>query len=142
MGSTHHSGPCTPSETVAERCYESPVADGPAVSVLIPARDASATLPACLRSLQRQTDGSWECIVVDDGSRDDTRAVAARAAAADARIRVVAMPHGGIVAALEAGLAECRAPLVARMDADDVMHRDRLAAERAALDADPGLAAV
>jgi glycosyltransferase involved in cell wall biosynthesis len=118
------------------------VANVPAISVLLPARDASATLPACLRSLQRQTDGSWECIVVDDGSRDDTQAVAARAAAADARIRVVAMPHGGIVAALEAGLAECRASLVARMDADDVMHRDRLAAERTALDADPGVAAV
>src|SRR5262249_36684296 len=57
-------------------------------------------------------------------------------------IRVMSMPHGGIVAALETGLVECRAPLVARMDADDVMHRGRLAAERAALDADPGLAAV
>src|SRR5205085_494524 len=41
-----------------------------------------------------------------------------------------------------AGLAHCRAPLVARMDADDLMHRDRLAAQIAALRADPGLVAV
>jgi hypothetical protein len=52
------------------------------------------------------------------------------------------MPHGGIVAALATGLAECPPPLVARMDADLLKHRERLAAQRAALDADPGLAAV
>jgi hypothetical protein len=46
------------------------------------------------------------------------------------------------VAALGTGLAECRAPVVARMDADDLAHRARLALQAAALDADPGLAAV
>ena len=51
-------------------------------------------------------------------------------------------PHEGIVAALNRGLAHCRGTLVARMDADDWMHRDRLAAQRAALARDPGLAAV
>jgi glycosyltransferase involved in cell wall biosynthesis len=112
------------------------------VSILLPAYDAAATLPACLETLRRQTEATWECILVDDGSRDATPAIAAAAAREDARIRVVARPHGGIVAALEAGLAHCRAPLVARMDADDLMHRDRLAAERAALAADPALAAV
>jgi len=112
------------------------------VSVLIPAYDAAATLPACLRSLARQTETDWECILVDDGSRDATRAVAEEAARRDARIRVVAIPHGGIVAALEAALAACRAPLVARMDADDVMCRGRLAAQTAALAADPSLAGV
>ena len=114
----------------------------PAVSVLLPAHDAAATLPAALRSLARQTEPRWECIVVDDGSGDETRAVAEDAARADPRIRVVAIPHGGIVAALQAGAVHCRAPLVARMDADDVMHRERLAAECRALQADPSLAAV
>ncbi|MFN8544973.1 MAG: glycosyltransferase family 2 protein [Candidatus Binatia bacterium] len=113
----------------------------PAISVLLPARDASATLPACLASLARQTERDWECVLVDDGSRDRTRAVAEAAAAADPRIRVVATPARGLVAALTAGLAHCRGELVARMDADDVMHRMRLAAQRAALD-DPELAAV
>jgi len=108
----------------------------------MPAHDAAATLPACLRSLRRQTETAWECILVDDGSRDATRAVASAAARDDPRIHVVAIPHGGIVAALEAGLAHCRAPLIARMDADDLMHRERLAAERAALEADPTIAAV
>lgn len=115
---------------------------GPVVSVLLPAYDAAATLPACLRSLRRQTEPRWECVLVDDGSRDATRAVADAAARDDPRIRVRAIPHGGIVAALAEGLAHCTAPLVARMDADDVMHRERLAAQVAALGAAPGLAAV
>ncbi|HEV7732825.1 MAG TPA: glycosyltransferase family 2 protein [Candidatus Binatia bacterium] len=113
--------------------------DVPRVSVLLPARDAAATLGACLRSLIRQTLRDWECVVVDDGSRDETAAIAA---AADPRIRVIRIPHAGVVAAAMTGLGECRAPLVARMDADDVMHRGRLALQVTALDADPGLAAV
>jgi glycosyltransferase involved in cell wall biosynthesis len=90
----------------------------------------------------RQREPCWECVIVDDGSRDGTLACARAFAARDARVRVIAAPHRGLVAALNLGLAHCRGPIVARMDADDLMHRDRLAAELAALDADPTLAAV
>ena len=112
----------------------------PAVSILLPARDAAATLPACLRSVRRQTFGDWECVLVDDGSRDETRAVADGAAAADARVRVVPTPRQGLVPALTAGLAACRGRFVARMDADDLMHRERLARQVAHLEAEPRLA--
>jgi len=114
----------------------------PAVSVLVPARHAAATLDACLESVRRQTEPDWECVVVDDGSRDGTLARARAWAARDPRFVVLARPHGGVVAALSAGLARCRGRFVARMDADDVMRRERLAAQRAALEARPGLAAV
>jgi glycosyltransferase involved in cell wall biosynthesis len=111
----------------------------PLVSVLLPARDAGATLGVSLRSIQRQRHTDWECVVVDDGSRDDTLARAREMAAADTRFVVVATPARGLVAALNAGLARCRGALVARMDADDVMHRDRLAAQVQALAHAPGL---
>jgi glycosyltransferase involved in cell wall biosynthesis len=101
----------------------------PLVSVLLPARDAAATLAASLRSIQRQRFTAWECIVVDDGSRDGTLACAREFAAADPRFVIVATPPRGLVAALNDGLARCRAELVARMDADDLMHRDRLAVQ-------------
>lgn len=114
----------------------------PAVSVLLPARDAATTLGASLRSIQRQRFVDWECLVVDDGSVDETSGIARAFVAADPRFTVVATGRDGLVAALNAGLARCRAPLVARMDADDVMHRDRLAAQVAALDAQPELFAV
>jgi len=142
MGSAHHSGPCTPSETVADRCYESPVADGPAVSVLLPARNAAGDVAGVSTEPPAAAERAWECIVVDDGSTrrplepSPPRRQSAIRASGSSRYRTAA-----IVAALETGLAECRAPLVARYgrrrrDAP----RDRLAAERAALDADPGLA--
>jgi glycosyltransferase involved in cell wall biosynthesis len=114
----------------------------PRVSILLPARDAVATLNACLASIRRQTESRWECVLVDDGSTDGTLELARRAAAADPRIRVVARPHGGLVAALNAGLEACRAELVARMDADDLMHRRRLAEQLALLRDEPGLDAV
>jgi len=114
----------------------------PRVSVLLPVFDAEATLAACLRSIQRQTERDFECVIVDDGSRDGSLACARGVAAADARFRVVRESHRGLVAALNAGLALCRGRFVARMDADDLMHRDRLAAQTAALEADPELAAV
>jgi glycosyltransferase involved in cell wall biosynthesis len=114
----------------------------PRVSVLLPVRDAAHTLPATLRSLARQTLADWECIAVDDGSRDDSGALLRAAAAHDPRVVVVATPREGIVAALTTGLARCRAGLVARMDADDVMHRRRLELQCAALAAAPRLAAV
>jgi glycosyltransferase involved in cell wall biosynthesis len=114
----------------------------PLVSVLLPVFDAVATLDACLRSIARQTEVRFECVVVDDGSRDGSLGRARGFAARDPRFRVVGARHAGLIAALQRGLAHCRAPLVARMDADDVMHRERLALQRAALAADPDLAAV
>ena len=108
----------------------------------MPAWNAAATLPACLASISRQTEAAWECIVVDDGSTDETGALAAEAASRDPRFRVITTPHRGLVAALNEGLEWCRAPLVARIDADDLMHSNRLAAQARALQGDPSLAAV
>ena len=114
----------------------------PRVSVLLPARDAGPTLAASLRSVQRQTEARFECVVVDDGSNDGSADLVRAFAARDARFRLVSRPRAGLVAALEAGLAECRGAVVARMDADDVMARDRLALQLDLLDARPDLDAV
>ena len=114
----------------------------PHISILLPVFDAAATLDACLRSVRRQTFRDWECVIVDDGSRDASLAHARRHADADPRFRVIARPHRGLVPALSEGLAHCRGALVARMDADDLMHRERLAAQTVALEDAPALAAV
>lgn len=112
------------------------------VSVLLPAHNAAATLLDCLRSLGRQTLDAWEGVLVDDGSTDQTARIATEFARREPRLRVLATRHRGLVGALQHGLAECSGPLVARMDADDVMHRRRLEEQVAALERDPGLAAV
>jgi glycosyltransferase involved in cell wall biosynthesis len=115
---------------------------GPRVSVLLPARDAAATLEAALRSVARQSEPRFECVVADDGSRDAGAGIACAFARRDPRFRVLRLARRGLVPALSDGLAACRAPFVARMDADDVMHRERLRLQLEALEARPALAAV
>ncbi|MAE96579.1 MAG: glycosyl transferase family 2 [Deltaproteobacteria bacterium] len=114
----------------------------PRVSVLLPLRDAAATIDTALASVQRQREGRLECVVVDDGSRDDGALRVARAAGRDSRVRLLRTGRHGLVSALQEGLAACRAPFVARMDADDWMHRDRLALQLGRLEASPELAAL
>ena len=119
-----------------------PVVPQPLVSILLPAWQAAATLPACLHSIARQTEARWECVLVDDGSTDDTAAIAATAMRHDPRVRVITTPHQGVIRAAQTGLAACRGRWVARMDADDLMHRDRLRAQLAALTTDRTLTGV
>jgi glycosyltransferase involved in cell wall biosynthesis len=85
----------------------------------------------------RQSERDWECVLVDDGSRDTSLEIALAAAQTDARIRVHSRDHRGLVSALNHGLEHCRGRYVARMDADDWMTRERLARQAAALDATP-----
>jgi glycosyltransferase involved in cell wall biosynthesis len=104
--------------------------------VLLPVRDAADTLPACLDSLAAQTLGDHEVVAVDDGSRDASTRILLARARTDARVRVVRRPRQGLVAALLTALAEARAPLVARMDADDVAREARLALQVERLERD------
>ncbi len=111
--------------------------DTPAVSVLLPVYNARRFVDACLSSLLRQTFTRFELVAVDDGSDDGSGDVLERWAESDPRIRVIRRPHRGLVAALNAGLERCRAPLIARMDADDVVHPRRLELQLGWLEAHP-----
>lgn len=109
----------------------------PLVSILMPCYNAAETLGEALDSLGCQTLENYELLAVDDGSTDDTLSLLRSCAAGDARVRIIALPHGGIVLALAAGLAGCRATYVARMDSDDRCHPQRLEKQVAYLDAHP-----
>lgn len=98
----------------------------PVVSVLMPVCNADRHLAEAIDSVLGQTFTDFEFVIIDDGSSDASPAILAAYAARDRRIRVLAQANAGIVAALNRGLAECRAPLVARMDADDVSLPTRL----------------
>jgi glycosyltransferase involved in cell wall biosynthesis len=112
------------------------------VTVLLPVRDAQTTLGASLRSVSRQRLATLECVVVDDGSRDASLAIAECHARGDSRFRVISTPQRGLVHALGVGLEASRAPFVARHDADDWMHRDRLVHQLRALESEPAWAGV
>jgi len=113
----------------------------PLVSVLLPVRDEEAYLGEALASLSAQTLSGIEVIVVDDGSSDGSAAIAEAHARGDSRFRVVRQPPLGMVAASERARSEARAPLIARMDADDVALPERLELQAAAI-REEGLAAV
>jgi glycosyltransferase involved in cell wall biosynthesis len=87
----------------------------PLVSVVLPAHDAAATLAEAVASVRAQEVASVEILVVDDGSSDDTPAIA-RALGA----RALHTPHLGPAGARNAALAEARGGLVAFLDADDL----------------------
>lgn len=114
----------------------------PLISILMPFRDAAGTLEACLASIRRQSLGDYELLAVDDGSADESPGIVARLAAEDGRVRLLRPGRVGLVAALNHGLAAARGALVARMDADDLMHPRRLELQREALAASPALALV
>lgn len=97
---------------------------GPLVSVLLPFHNAAETLGDCVESILAQTLTDFEVIAVNDGSNDASVSVLQQYN--DQRLKIIDSSHRGLVSALNTGLAYCAAPLVARMDADDVMHKQRL----------------
>ncbi len=97
----------------------------PTIDVLIPVFNAAKTVESAITSIQAQTLRDIRIIVVNDGSTDGTQAIIERLAAVDSRLVLINRPNGGIVDALNAGLAACTADLIARHDADDIAVPDR-----------------
>ena len=93
------------------------------LSVVIPAKNVGATLPAQLDALlAQQWDGEWEIVVVDNASTDDTAAIARRYAARDPRVRVVPATSGrGVSYVRNTGIEAARADRVSICDGDDIV---------------------
>lgn len=114
----------------------------PLVSVIVPVFNGADVLPTALRGLQRQTWPSLEILVVDDGSNDDSVAVAQAAAAGDPRIRVIALgTNHGAYPARNAAFAQARGEFVTVHDADDWSHPQKIERQARALIDDPALQA-
>lgn len=90
------------------------------VSVIIPAFNAGATIDETLRSVRSQSHDRLEIVVVDDGSTDDTLAIAERHAERDPRITIIRQGNAGVAAARNAGWQAARADFIAFIDADDL----------------------
>lgn len=103
----------------------------------MPCYNAAATLDEAMESLVSQSLVDFEIVVVDDGSQDATAASLAQWAARDPRLRVITIPHQGIVPALNAGLQASQGVYIARMDADDLCHPERLERQARYLDEHP-----
>jgi glycosyltransferase involved in cell wall biosynthesis len=109
----------------------------PTVSVITPAFNAAAYLPASVESVLRQTFDDLELLIVDDGSSDDTVAVARRLAARDRRIRVVTQRNAGPGPARNNGFSHARGRYLAFVDSDDEWDSTFLTEQVAILDGRP-----
>jgi glycosyltransferase involved in cell wall biosynthesis len=101
-------------------------------SVVMPARNAEATLARAVNSVIAQSFGSWELLIVDDGSSDRTRQMAEEFATRDPRIRlVVSEVNLGIAGARNLALENARGNYIAFLDADDYWYPQKLEKQRA-----------
>jgi len=110
----------------------------PTISVVIPAYNAATTLTETLDSVLKQTFTDFEVIVINDGSRDETAAIAQ--STGDARVRLVSQDNVGLAATRNRGIQLARSEYISFIDADDLWTPEKLAAQWAALEAQPAAA--
>lgn len=111
----------------------------PTVSILLPFHNAAPALDTAIASISAQTFTGWELLLIDNASTDHGPSIARSWAGRDPRICLLHEPNTGIAHALNTGLARARGRYIARMDADDVSHPERIAKQVDHFDAHPGL---
>lgn len=114
-----------------------PLDPDPLVSVLVANYNYARYLPECLRSVLAQTYQTFEILVCDDGSRDESLKVLEQLAASDPRISILPQENGGQASALNRAYDASRGAIVTILDADDTLHRQKLAQTVQAFRANP-----
>ena len=96
------------------------------ITVIIPVYNKIKYLETVLRQVREQSFTDFECLLIDDGSRDGSGAVCDSFAAADSRFKVFHIPNGGVSNARNIGLNAAKGEYVTFIDADDQIHSDFL----------------
>ena len=96
------------------------------VSIIVPCYNQARFLPKAIKAIQTQSLQDWECIIVDDGSTDNTAEIAANMALTDPRIRLIQKLNGGSASARDAGLEQAGGEYIQFLDADDTIATDKL----------------
>lgn len=112
------------------------------VSVVVACYNASHTIAETLATVQSQTHKAWEVLVIDDGSKDNSREIVTAIAHADPRIKLICQNNAGPSVARNRGVAEARGRYVAFLDADDLWSPEHLALAASELDNDLNLGVV
>lgn len=95
-------------------------------SIIVPVYNAEAYLRECLDSVLAQTRGDWECICIDDGSEDSSKAILLEYADGDSKFKVIEQPHQGVGMARNAGMDRAKGDYLVFLDADDMLLPDAL----------------
>ena len=100
----------------------------PVVSIIVPCYNQAAYLPDALNSVIAQTASNWECVIVDDGSSDNTAEVASVFCKQDNRIKYIFQQNSGLASARNTGITHSSGQFILPLDADDkfgVMYVER-----------------
>lgn len=103
--------------------------ENPLISVITPCYNYGKFLPECLDSLQFQSYSNWECIIINDGSVDDTEEVALKYANSDPRIKYVYQKNAGLPAARNTALKIAKGNYIQLLDADDLLEPEKFATQ-------------
>ena len=109
----------------------------PKVSIIVPSYNYAKFLPFALDSIMAQTMTDWECVIVDDGSKDDTWHVARAYVNKDGRFRYVYQQNSGLSAARNMGMNVGTGEYLQFLDADDMIDAEKLYLQSAYLDKHP-----
>lgn len=112
------------------------------VSIILPAYNAEQTVARAVDSCLQQTYADIELIVINDGSTDRTAALLSDRMERDQRMRVITTVNRGVTDAFNLGLREARGKFIARMDADDEMHPEKIEKQVSFLQAHPAIGVV
>ncbi|MFT5251369.1 MAG: glycosyltransferase involved in cell wall biosynthesis [Flavobacteriales bacterium] len=115
---------------------------GVQVSIIVPCYKQAHFLTESLQSVLSQNYTNWECIIVNDGSPDDTESIAQKWCIRDNRFKYLKKENGGLSSARNAGIAISRGEYVLPLDADDILHNDYLKLLVPELQQNPSLAIV
>jgi glycosyltransferase involved in cell wall biosynthesis len=129
----HRYLPCDPETKPSQRPADRETSRVPKVSIIVPCYNQARFLADALDSVLAQTEQDWECIVVNDGSTDGSRELAARYAELDGRFRYIEQNNQGVGAARNAGLRASHGRYIQFLDADDALFPRKISSQLAVL---------
>lgn len=102
-----------------DTCYDADKNKFPIISIIVPVYKVEKYLHRCLDSIIVQTFTDWECILIDDGSPDNSGAICDEYASKDSRFKVIHQENKGVSAARNAGLDAAKGTWIGFVDSDD-----------------------
>jgi glycosyltransferase involved in cell wall biosynthesis len=96
------------------------------ISIIVPCYNQAQYLDACLQSVIEQSYANWECIIVNDGSPDNTAEIAEIWTAKDVRFKYIYKKNGGLSSARNAGINVALGDFIQLLDSDDLLQKNKL----------------